>query len=308
MQADVEGVTALPIEGGFTSVEVLGFDAAAHTSDPAIAAWLRELLWQHGVLCIRQPAKLDDAGLRSVVQMFGLIKDPVGRDANGESVRYSDERQVIDSGFVMTDEVREASGDVTVGGDVVRPGLFQYFHTDDSYVGCPAHVTVLHARALPARGGGDTCFIDMRIAYELLEQSMRTRLIGLCAEHAYNNHDAFAPRPSATGELERLVPVSHPMVRAHPVTGRPALYFDLDRARHVDGLPIEEGRALLQFLQDHAEQRAPRYAHAWQPNDVLVWDNASVQHRAGSDFEVGEERRFWRYMVAGPRPTAYTPR
>ena len=94
-------------------------------------------------------------------------------------------------------------------------------------------------------------------------------------------------------------------MRAHPTTGRPALYFDLDRARHIDGMPPAEGRALLQSLQDHAEARAPRYAHEWQQHDVLVWDNASVQHRASSDFEVGEPRRFWRYMVSGPRPAAY---
>ena len=72
-------------------------------------------------------------------------------------------------GFVLTDELREALGDVNVGGDDVRPGLFQYFHTDDSYVECPAHVTVLHARALPSGGGGATSFIDMRVAYDLLD-------------------------------------------------------------------------------------------------------------------------------------------
>ena len=96
-------------------------------------------------------------------------------------------------------------------------------------------------------------------------------------------------------------------MRAHPVTGAPALYFDLDRATHVEGMPEAEGRALLQELQDHAEARAPRYAHAWQPNDVLIWDNASVQHKASGDFPIGEPRRFWRYMIEGPVPAAFRP-
>ena len=39
-------------------------------------------------------------------------------------------------------------------------------------------------------------------------------------------------------------------------------------------------------------------------SDVLIWDNASVQHRASGDFAVGEPRRFWRYMVEGPVPVA----
>ncbi len=222
-------------------------------------------------------------------------------------MQYSEARQIIDSGFVMTDELREALGEVNVGGDDVRPGLFQYFHTDDSYVERPALVTVLHARALPSGGGGDTWFMDMHAAHALLEPQTQQRLVGLHAEHAYNNHDAFPPRASAMGDLERLVTVSHPVVRAHPHSGEPALYFDLDRATHIDGLPEDEGRALLQSLQDHAEANAPRYAHAWEPHDVLLWDNARVQHRATSDFEVGEPRRFWRYMVEGPRPTAYEP-
>ena len=94
-------------------------------------------------------------------------------------------------------------------------------------------------------------------------------------------------------------------MRAHPFTGEPALYFDLDRATHIDGLPEADGRALLQTLQDHAEIAAPRYAHHWQPHDVLIWDNSAVQHKASGDFPVGEPRNFWRYMIEGPTPTAY---
>ena len=39
-----------------------------------------------------------------------------------------------------------------------------------------------------------------------------------------------------------------------------------------------------------------------QPFDVLVWDNASVQHKARGDYPVGEPRRFWRHMIEGERP------
>jgi alpha-ketoglutarate-dependent taurine dioxygenase len=185
--------------------------------------------------------------------------------------------------------------------------LFEFFHTDDSYVERPASVTVLHARALPTSGGGATSFLDMRAAYELLDAGERDALIGRHALHAYNNNEAFPPRRSARGDLERLVTVAHPIVRAHPVTGVPALYFDLDRACYVEGLDLAEGRVLLQSLQDRAERDAPRYDHHWQPNDVLLWDNAAVQHKAGGDFALGEPRRFWRYMVEGTEPVAYLP-
>ena len=80
------------------------------------------------------------------------------------------------------------------------------------------------------------------------------------------------------------------------------LFLDLDRAKHAEGMDIAEGRALLQKLQNHAEANAPSCEHTWSDFDVLVWDNASVQHKAGGNFELGEARRFWRYMIAGERP------
>jgi alpha-ketoglutarate-dependent taurine dioxygenase len=266
-----------------------------------------DALWEHGVACLRFDRALDDEEVRTIATMVGPIKDPIGRTRAGEALRYSEDRQIIDAGFVLTDELREQLGDVNFGGlDPMRPGLFETFHTDDSYVERPAAATVLHARELPSVPGGDTHFIDMRAAYQLLEPAVRTRLTGLYAVNTYNNRGAFPPRVSAEGPFEELEDVTLPIVRAHPVTGAPALYIDLDRATGIDGMPDDEARALLQLLQDHAEQRAPRYAHRWRPHDVLMWDNATVQHKAGGDFPVGEPRRFWRYMIEGPRPVAYT--
>jgi len=290
----------------FGAAEVENLDPARDVLDPALSEQLRATLWQHGVVCLRFTRPLTDDEARALVAMIGPVKDPVGRARDGRALRYGDDRQIIDSGFVMTDELREALGGGSLGGDTLRPGLFEQFHTDDSYTECPAAATVLHARELPSGPGGATSFLDMRAAFALLEPEIRARLYGLRAVHSYNNHDAFPPRASATGPLEELVDVAHPIVRAHPVTRTPALYFDLDRARQIEGMPVQEGRMLLQSLQDHAEQHAPRYAHAWRPHDVLIWDNASVQHKAGGDFAVGEPRNFWRYMVTGPRPEPAT--
>jgi len=54
--------------------------------------------------------------------------------------------------------------------------------------------------------------------------------------------------------------------------------------------------------QARAEAAAPRCEHAWRDHDVLVWDNASVQHKAAGNFALGEPRRFWRYLIAGAAP------
>ena len=289
---------AAEIEG--LRLEDVGDDDARHV--------IRETLANHAVVCMRFGDALDDDEARAVAQMVGAIKDPVGRTRDGGTLRYSEDRQIIDAGFVLTDELRAELGDVNFGGlDPQRPGLFETFHTDDTYTEVPARATVLHARELPTGPGGDTCFLDMRAAFASLDAETQRRLIGLDAAYSYNNRDAFPPRVSAGGPFEALVDVVHPIVRAHPVTGGPSLYIDLDRATHIDGLPDQEGRAVLQSLQDHAEANAPRYAHRWRSHDVLVWDNVSVQHKASGDFPLGEPRRFWRYMIEGEPPVAYRP-
>ncbi len=294
-------VRTLP--GAFGALAVEGV-RPAHAADAATVATFRELLAQHAVVCLRQPAPLDDGEARAIVSMIGPIKDPVGRTRDGGTLRYSEDRQIIDAGFVLTDELRAELGDINFGGlDSERPGLFETFHTDDTYTECPAAATVLFTRELPSSPGGATHFLDMRAAYASLEPELRARLIGLRAACSYNNRGVYAGRAAAEGLFEQLVDVSHPIVRSHPVTHGPSLYIDLDRATHVEGMFETEGRALLQLLQDHAEAHAPRYAHSWQTHDVLVWDNASVQHKAGGDFPVGEPRRFWRFMIEGQTPS-----
>jgi taurine dioxygenase len=297
------------LPGDFGALEVRGVtpDTADTDAVTDTATALRAALAKHAVLCLRQPEELDDGGLRAIAQLFGPIKDPVGRAKDGTALRYSDERQIVDAGFVLTDELRAELGDLNFGGlDAQRPGLFETFHTDDSYTERPAAATVLHARELPSDGGGPTCFLDMRAAYRALEPELRRRLLGLRALNRYNNGGAFPPRVPAEGPYEALVEVTHPIVRAHPVTRSPALYIDLDRATSIEGVGETEGRTLLRHLQDHAEENAPTYAHSWQDHDVLVWDNAAVQHRASGDFRVGEPRRFWRYMIEGSVPKAFT--
>jgi len=286
--------------GHFSVAEVLGLGP---DSGDEHASLVRTALARHGVLCLRMDHALDHAGFESIAQLFGPIKDPVGRTADGGDFRYSKRRQVIDSGFVMTDELREKLGDLTFGGlDDERPGLFETFHCDDTYTEEPAWATVLHARQLPPSGGGPTCFIDMRAAYALLDAPAQRELSGLRVEYAYNNEDAFPPRRAARGAAEVLVEVSHPLVRTHPVAATRSLFLDLDRAKHVRGMPIPAGRALLRQLQDHAEALAPSCEHSWRDHDVLAWDNASVQHKAGGNFKLGEPRRFWRHMIEGKRP------
>ena len=192
---------------------------------------LAKQLAEHGVVVVRHASPLEDAELRALASHIGPIKDPVGRSRDGRPLRYSEERQIIDSGFVLTDELRAKLGNVSLGGDTVRPGLFEFFHTDDSYTECPAAATVLHARALPASGGGATRFMDMRAAFQLLEPTQRERLLGL-RPRTPTTTAARSPRapPQARWSSSRTSRIRS-RASAHGTAGA---LLDLDRATHID--------------------------------------------------------------------------
>src|SRR5262249_39741448 len=150
--------------------------------DVAARATVRDALAQQGVVCLRFDQPLDETTFRRVAEMFGPIKDPIGRTGDGAEIRYDTEMQIIDAGFVLTDAMRQQLGKISFGAlDDRRPGLFETFHVDDTYTDPPAAFTVLNAQELPPSGGGDTCFLDMRSAYYLLDPDMQRRLRGLRA-------------------------------------------------------------------------------------------------------------------------------
>jgi hypothetical protein len=115
----------------FGVAEVLGLDPTAGDEH---APALQAALAQNGVLCLRMERPLVDEECQAVASLFGPIKDPVAVTKDGAEFRYSERRQIIDSGFVMTDEIREKLGELSFGGlDDERPGLFETFHCDDTY-------------------------------------------------------------------------------------------------------------------------------------------------------------------------------
>ena len=67
-------------------------------------------------------------------------------------------------------------------------------------------------------------------------------------------------------------------------------------------MPLEEGRALLAELTQHATQ--PRYCwrHRWQVGDLLIWDNRCTMHRATPFDDFAEKRDLRRTTVIGDLP------
>ena len=235
--------------------------------------------------------------------MIGPVKDPVGRTRDGGQLRYSDDRQIVDAGFVLTDELRAELGDSVVRWRhaATRP-LRDVPHRRHLHRASGARDRAARPRAAGIRRRRHQ-FIDMRAAYRLLDAADPRRPGGLRAVHAYNNHGAFPPafRPRAHSRRWSTWPIRS----CGPIRSRASRRCtSISIAPPTSKAARGRGRALLQRCRTTPRRPHPVRAH-WQPHDVLIWDNSAVQHKASGDFPVGEPRNFWRYMIEGPVPTAY---
>lgn len=176
------------------------------------------------------------------------------------------------------------------------------WHTDSSYK-CPAaKYSLLYCSAIPD-WGGETEFADTRAAYDALPPRLREEAEGRAAEHYVHHSRAmlgFAPSPEEIAGA--LPPVTWPLVRTHPGSGRKLLYIGA-HATHVVGLSLPEGRVLLADLLEHATQRAFVYRHEWRPGDLVMWDNRAVLHR-GRRYDLAQRRDMRRSTVEDATPNA----
>jgi taurine dioxygenase len=177
-----------------------------------------------------------------------------------------------------------------------------------------ALANVLYAIKVPARDGrplGDTQFRNMHAAYEDLPDEIKNRLEGRTATHDFAKFwDMMRTRPGSqrtalTAEQRaKKPPVSQPIFRTHPITGRTVLYCNPGYATRIDGMPEAESAALLRFLFEHQEQKKYFYAHTWAEGDVLMWDNIGTVHNAAADYLPHEPRYMRRVQVMATKDYA----
>ena len=134
---------------------------------------------------------------------------------------------------------------------------------------------------------------------------MKTWLSGRKAIHRYSERMRVAnsPRPKLTAaQLAETPDVAHPIVRTHPFTGRKALYVTKGECIGIEGVPEDEGRAVIEELHDHCIKPEFQYRHKWQVGDLVMWDNATAMHLAICDYELPQRRLMHRTTVIGSVP------
>ena len=186
------------------------------------------------------------------------------------------------------------------------------WHTDVTFTETPPLAGILSAKQLPSLGG-DTLWSSNLAAFDALSAPMQHFLSGLTAEHSVVKSfpaDRWGADPAYKERYERAVakhpPVTHPVVRTHPVSGRPGLFVNEGFTTRIHELSQRESDALLAFLYAHAARPEFTLRWRWRVADVAFWDNRDTQHYAVADY-LPERRIMYRATVVGDRPVGPLP-
>jgi taurine dioxygenase len=151
---------------------------------------------------------------------------------------------------------------------------------------------------------GETQFRNMHAAYDDLPDALKHRLEGATATHDFAKFwDMMVAKPGSTRkpltpeQRAKKPPVSQPIFRRHPITGRFVLYANVGYTMFIDGMDAHESGEILDFLFRHQERAEYLHAHHWSVGDVLMWDNIGTVHNAVGDYTADEPRYMRRVQV-----------
>ena len=237
-------------------------------------AKVQDAIDDFAVLVLRGQQGLSDDAQIAFSAMFGPVTRSITVHRE-DSVRRLKRDELSDISNVAEDGSRLVNND--------RKRLLQrpdrLWHTDSSFRQPVGRYTFLAARLLPP-DGGNTEFADCRAAYDALPDATKARIDSLEVMHSLARSRRLAVAPELSPqEAANLPPTVQPLVRIHPRSGRKALYLG-SHAERIVGWPHDEGRALLDELENHATRAEFVYSHAWQDGDLVMWDNRCTLHRA----------------------------
>ncbi|WP_459207160.1 taurine dioxygenase [Pseudomonas sp. MLB6B] len=268
--------------GTALGAQISGVDLAADLS-PAQRDAIEQALLDYQVLFFRDQPLTPDRQARFAAQFGDLHIHPI-------YPKVADTPQVLILDTAVTD---------------VRDNAI--WHTDVTFLPTPALGAVLAAKQVPAYGG-DTLWASGIAAFEALSAPLRGLLEGLTATHDFTHSFPLERFGSTAQDLARWEaarrdhpPLSHPVVRTHPVSGRKALFVNEGFTTRINELAPSESEALLKLLFAHATRPEFTVRWRWQADDVAFWDNRVTQHYAVDDYRP-QRRVMHRATILGDAP------
>lgn len=264
-------------------------------TDDHLNADIPALLWKHEVVVLRG-LEVDIPTLVFIGEMFGTVLE--------NKMSSSDANFAVDQDakLLRVSNIRK---------DNKPAGLFGHndleWHNDFAHSPGEFHGTLLYNET----GGelAETIFSDTRSAYRDLSDDLREKLDDVIGYHRVT---VKAYRRGLTKAEQRLLAKTswkpdnaeyslacvhdddtpRPLAPLHPVTNTRALY--LGPATYVGSDPDLDD-ATYGDLVKHCEQDKYIYSHAWQPGDVVIFDNLSTMHRRGA---FDGDRTLWRMQFS----------
>lgn len=189
--------------------------------------------------------------------------------------------------------------------DAERPAESNVWHSDVTFQTAPVMGSVLYCKDAPPTGG-DTMWSNMYLAYESIPVPLRQLVTSLSAVHSIETFGASQIYDSRVPEKMDQVrqskpPVEHPIVRTHPVTGKPALFVNRTFTTGIIGIPKEHSASILELLYRAVEIPEFQVRMRWKKGTIAVWDNRCTQHYAVNDY-YPEYRRMHRLTIQGDVP------
>ena len=268
--------------GQACGARVTGVDLSAALDGATVAA-IRAAWLEHHVLAFPDQTMDDDALERFTLALGGFGIDPFfapipGRKHIAAILREADER---------------------------TPLFAENWHSDWSFQARPPAGTCLLAIEIPPKGG-DTLFANQHAAWDALPADKQAEWGKLIAIHSarlayapdgsYGERDkgrSMAIRPGEEARAEQ----THPLVPAHPETGRRGFYSTLGYIVGIEGMDEEAAFPLLREIAAWQARDEFVYRHVWAPGMMILWDNRSLLHRATGGYQ-GYRRELHRTTIA----------
>ena len=288
MSSVVTRINVKPLHPVFVA-EVTGLDLTVPVSREDL-----RVIWdafnEHQVLVFRDQS-FDDETQMAFSRNFGALETMEAHAANNYRPGHI---------AVMTNV--DAQGNLLpLDHEIIRHReRNEHWHTDSSFKPVPALASLLSGRLVPPVGG-NTDFASARAAYASLSAERRALYDGLVVRHGVGMPKDEKDRAAYTEEQHRRLSPTHPLVRTNPMNGRKNLYVG-SHAGEILGMPLAEGRALLDELTALCTQPQFVYSHNWRLHDAVMWDNRTVLHRATTFDKTKYRRVMHRTTVAGRTP------
>jgi taurine dioxygenase len=185
-----------------------------------------------------------------------------------------------------------------------NPTKIELWHTDMTFHERPPLGSFLRSWKVP-EVGGDTMWGSTTAAYNALDDEMKKKLSKLTAVHSfeYGFKESIAEkgREAFAEAIANNPPVTHPVIRTHPVKGTKNIFVNRLFTTHIEGMDKKESDELLEFLYQHMIKDEFTCRFRWQDNSMAIWDNRCTIHKPVNDY-FPNYRQLRRITIHGDKP------